>query len=89
MPVLENNCRMNVKFYGYHFVQSKAIHPNANKIVNIYVVYRLDPISAFRTTDFTIQNALSGAIKVTKNATDISKNKYEGYGICFDERWYV
>ena len=24
-------------------------------------------------------------IKITKNATDSSKNKYEGYGICFDE----
>ena len=24
-------------------------------------------------------------LKITKNATDSSKNKYEGYGICFDE----
>ena len=85
MPVLKNNGRMNVKFDGYHFVQSKVIHPNANKIVNIYIVYRLDPISRFRSTDYTIQNALFGAIKVTKNATDSSNNKYEGYGICFDE----
>ena len=85
MPVLENNGRMNVKSDGYYFVQSKVIHPNANKIVNIYIVYRLDPISKFRSTDYTIQNALFGTIKVTKNATGSSNNKYEGYGICFDE----
>ena len=44
----------------------------------------LDPIASTRNTDFTIQNALVGAVNVTKNA-DISKNKYEGYGLCFDE----
>ena len=85
MPVLENNGRMNVNSDGYYFVQSKVIHPNANKIVNIYIVYRLDPISKFRSTDYTIQNALFGTIKVTNNATGSSNNKYEGYGICFDE----
>ena len=84
MPILENNGRINAKFNGYHFVQSTAIHPKANKIVNIYIVYKLDPVSRFRSTDYTIQNALFGAIKVTKNATDSSKNKYEGYGIFFD-----
>ena len=25
-------------------------------------------------------------MKITKNATDYSKNNYKGYGICFDER---
>ena len=45
---------------------------------------RVDPISSSRNTDYTIQNALFDAIKITKN-TDISKNKYKGYGICFDE----
>ena len=33
---------------------------------------------------FTIQNALFGAIKITKNA-NTSKYKYKGYDICFDE----
>ena len=27
-----------------------------------------------------------GAMQITKNATDNSKNNYKGYGICFDER---
>ena len=44
----------------------------------------LDPIASARNTDFTIQNALVGAVNITKNA-DISKSKYEGYGLCFDE----
>ena len=47
-------------------------------------MYKLDPISPTRNTDYTIQNALFGAIKITKN-TDSSKNNYIGYGLCFDE----
>ena len=85
LPVLENNGRMNLKFEDNYFVQNKVIHPNNNKVVNIYIVYRLDPISNFRSSDHTIQNALFGAVKNNKNATDSSKNKYKGYGICFDE----
>ena len=60
------------------------LHPNNNNVVNIYIVYKLYAINNTRNTDYTIQNALFGAVKVTKNS-DISKNKYEGYGICFDE----
>ena len=37
-----------------------------------------------RNNEFTIQNALFGAIEITKNA-NTSKYKYKGYGICFDE----
>ena len=45
----------------------------------------MDPIVSIRDTTFTIQNALFGAIQITKNA-DASKYDYKGYGICFDER---
>ena len=83
-PILENGGRMNIKFEDNYFVQNKVVHPNNNNVVNIYIVYKLDAVSSFRNTDYTIQNALFGAIKITKN-TDSSKNKYEGYGICFDE----
>ena len=69
---------MNVNFSGNYFVQNKVLHPNTSKC-------KLDPISFSRNTDYTIQNALFGAIKITENATDSSKNKYQGYGICFDE----
>ena len=84
MPVLENNGRMNVNFNGYYLAQNKAIPPNNNKVVNIYIVYELGLINNYRTSVYTIQNALIGAMKITKNATNNSKNKYEGYGICFN-----
>ena len=64
----------------------RLLRPNNDNIVNIYIVYLIDPISNSRNTDYTVQNALFGVVKITKNATDTSKYKYEGYGICFDER---
>ena len=76
---------MSVKFNGNYFVQNKVLHPNTNNVVNIYIVYKLYPISCSRNTNYTIQNALFGALKITKNTTDSSRSKYEGYGICFDE----
>ena len=54
-------------------------------MINVYIVYKLHPISSFRSDTYTVQNALFGGAKITKNATDTSKHKYEGYGICFDE----
>ena len=60
--------RMNVEFNGYYFVQNEVLHPSNNTVVNIYIVYRLDEISNTRIFD---------AVKITKNATDSSKNKYE------------
>ena len=36
-------------------------------------------MSSTRNTDYTIQNALFGAMKITKN-TDSSKNNYKGFG---------
>ena len=41
-------------------------------------------MSSSRDDTFTVQNALFGAMQITKN-TDTSKYKYKGYGICFDE----
>ena len=73
---------MNLEFNGNYFEQTKVTLPS--NVVNIYIVYKLDPISSAGSPDYIIQNALFGAVKITKN-TDISKNKYEGYGICFDE----
>ena len=55
-------------------------------MVNIYIVYKLDQLASTRDKSFTIQNALFGAMQITKNATDNDKNNYKRYGICFDER---
>ena len=91
MPILKNNERMYVYLSGNHFQQNNVLTSNNdhvinNNVVNIYIVYKLDLIASSRDTSFTIQNALFGAMQITKNATDNSKNNYKGYGICFDER---
>ena len=86
LPNFKNDSRMHVHLSGNHFQQNKVIIPNNNNAINIYCVYKLDPIALSRDTSFTIQNALFGAMQITKNATDNSKNNYKGCGICFDER---
>ena len=84
LPELKNDGRMHVYLQGNHFQQNNVIIPNNNNVINIYVVYKLHPLSSTRNTGYTIQNALFGAMKITKN-TDSSKNNYTGYGLCFDE----
>ena len=81
---LKNDGTMNVYLSGTHCQQNVASIPNSNTVINIYIVYKLTPISSTRNIDYTIQNALFGAMKITKN-TDSSKNNYKGYGLCFDE----
>ena len=82
-PVLMMSGLMRVHLNGNYFTQNKALKRNSSAI-NIYIVYKLNPISSVGNTDYTIQNALFGAMKITKNA-DSSKNNYTGYGLCFDE----
>ena len=88
LPSLVDNGGMSVRFEGAYFKQTKLIRPNNDNFINIYIVYLIDSISSSRNTNYTIQNALFGGVKITKNATDTSKHKYEGYGICF-VRWYI
>ena len=74
-----------VHLSGNHFQQNKTdIFNIFNVVINIYCVYKLDPISSSRDNTFNVQNALFGAMEITKNA-DTSKYKYKGFGICFDE----
>ena len=84
LPNLKDDGRMHVYLSGNHFQQNKVIIPNNNNAINIYCVYKLDPIASSRDTTFTIQNALFGAMQTTKKA-DTSKYDHKGYGICFDE----
>ena len=92
LPDIKNDGRMHVYLSGNHFQQNKVITPNNNNAINIYCVYKLDPIASSRDTSFTIQNALFGAMQITKDATDNSKNNYKIIIkiiikiICFDER---
>ena len=71
LPSLVDNGRMSVKLAGAYFKQTKLIRPNNNNVINIYIVYKIEPI--FRLSDYTVQNTLFGGVKITKNATDTSK----------------
>ena len=87
-PILKNDEKMYVYLKGSHFQQNNVLTSNNDhvindNVVNIYIVSKLDPITS-RDNTFTIQNALFGAMQITKNA-DTSKYNYKGYGICFDE----
>ena len=86
LPDIKNDGRMYVYLSGNLFQQNKVIIPNNDNVINIYCECEIQPIASSRDTSFTIQNALFGAMQITKNATDNSKNNYKGYGICFDER---
>ena len=75
---------MYVYLQGSHFQQNNVFTSNNNHVINIYIIYKLDPIFSSRDTIFAIQNALFGVMQITKNA-DNSKYDYKVYGICFDE----
>ena len=85
LPFLVDNGRIKVKFDGAYFKQTKLIKANIDNVINIYCLYSLERIANLRNTDYTVQNALFGGVKITKDSTDTSKHKYKGYGICFDE----
>ena len=54
LPELKNDGRMHVYLQGNHFQQNNVVIPNNNNVINIYVAYKLDPISSTRNTDYTI-----------------------------------
>ena len=67
LPELKNDGRTYVYLQVNHFKQNSIVIPNINKVVsigviNIYIVYKLDPIASSTDTTFTIQNALFGAM---------------------------
>ena len=72
LPDIKNGGRLYVYLCGNHFQQNKVIIPNDNAI-NIYCVYEIQPIASSRDTSFAIQNALFGAMQITKDATDNPK----------------
>ena len=85
LPILKNDEKMYVYLKGSHLQQNNVLTSNNNQtinnnVINIYIVCKLDPIALSRDTGFTIQNALFGAMQITKNA-DTSKYDYKGYGI--------
>ena len=53
------------------------------KVVNIYIVYQILLWPYIQAPDFTLENSLLRAVKLTKNI-DADKYKYFGYVIVFD-----
>ena len=87
-PNIKNDGKgLHVFFSGNYFQQDIIAIPN--NVINIYCVYELDPIDLSRNNEFTIQNALFGAIEITKNANTSKYILIIIYsifnGICFDE----
>ena len=72
--------KTKAEFNGSCLKQDKVTY-NHGTIVNIYVVYEISKnynISSYPT----LENCLSGAVSLTKNA-DINQCKHSGYGIGF------
>ena len=77
--------KTKVYFDGDWLKQVKVTF-NHGKVVNIYIVYgiiRIANSKCNRSSNLIVQNALFGAVSLTKNA-DVNKYKYSGYGIGFD-----
>ena len=79
--LLNKNNRLGVTFNGKYMKQNELGYSHG-KIVNLYIVYELKN-RRVDNPDFTVQNGLFGAVKITKNV-NTSHYKYEGYGIYFD-----
>ena len=65
LPNFKNDGRMHVHLSGNYFQQNVAGIPNNDNFINIYCVYKLDPIASTRDTSFTLQDALFGAMQIT------------------------
>ena len=71
MPILKNDERMYVYLQGSHFQQNNALtssndHVINKNVINIYIVYKLDPIASSRDTTFTIQSVYLELCKLLK-----------------------
>ena len=60
MPILKNDERLYVYLQGNHFQQNNVLtssndHVLNKNVVNIYIVYKLDPLASTRDKSFTIQ----------------------------------
>ena len=91
---LNDNLYLNLYYKGTKTIASFPVARlkkdkvafNHGKIVTIYTVYKLIKLSnIYKNNNLTIENALFGAVSLTKNA-DVDKYKYSGYGLAFDKR---
>ena len=64
LPDINADDNVYVYLSGNHF-QEDILQNFNNNIINIYCVYKLDPISSSRDNTFTVQNALFGSMQIT------------------------
>ena len=70
LPALLNqNNRLGVTFKGNYMKQTKLGYAHGT-VVNIYIVYSLKNRTV-NNPDFTVQNGLFGAVKITKDASTL------------------
>ena len=74
---------LHVGFQGNYFKQDKIDYYHS-AVINIYTVYKLQKRTV-NSPDFTVQNALFGAVKITKDL-NTSHYSYSCYVICFDAK---
>ena len=77
VPGFKNDGKRYFRFNGGCLKEDEA-KSELDKIINIYIVYDLESNLKYNP-DFTLENCLFGAVRITKN-TDV------GYGIGFDRR---
>ena len=93
LPTLLNRSnRLRVILKGNYMKQNKLGYYHRS-VINIYILYKLDDLNNAQnikiknndnsSQNFTAQNCLFGAVKITPDA-DKSSYKYSGFGICFD-----
>ena len=74
--------KVRVKFDGSCLKQDEITF-NYVKIVNIYIVYKINLWNYVDSSDATLANSLFSSVKLLKNI-DIDTCKYSGYGTGFD-----
>ena len=79
--LLNQSNRLACVFTGNYMNQNKTAYARGTGM-NIYIVCKLQKRTV-TSPDFTVQNALFGAVKITKDV-NTSHYKCSGYGICFD-----
>ena len=73
------NRGIGAKFKGNYLSQGNIYFTHRN-VLNLFIVYKLDTWSRNLNSDFTLDDCLFGAVKLTKNA-DPGKYGCSGYGI--------
>ena len=84
MPILKNDERLYVYLQDNHFQQNNVLtssndHVINKNVVNIYIIYKLDPLASTRDKSFTIQNALFGAMKINDTTIYAENNFYRNF----------